>query len=108
MLVVRRPVKVVGSEHERDPLPMQLAIGVLVALGVVASVWLIGYIGYRLGFAPMVRQGVVTRDGRGEAVVGIVMMLIGENSRVVVDRISEKNRNPPRESAAWRDDRHLL
>ena len=43
-----------------------------------------------VGFAPMVRQGVVTRDGRGEAVVGIVMMLIGENSRVVVDRISEK------------------
>jgi cobalt-zinc-cadmium resistance protein CzcA len=43
-----------------------------------------------LRFAPMVRQGVVTRDGRGEAVVGIVMMLIGENSRVVVDRVTEK------------------
>jgi len=43
-----------------------------------------------LHFAPMVRQGVVTRDGRGEAVVGIVMMLIGENSRVVVDRVTEK------------------
>ncbi len=40
--------------------------------------------------APMVRQGVVTRDGRGEAVVGIVMMLMGENSRVVVDRVKEK------------------
>jgi cobalt-zinc-cadmium resistance protein CzcA len=33
--------------------------------------------------APMVRQGAVTRDGRGEAVTGVVMMLIGENSRVV-------------------------
>jgi cobalt-zinc-cadmium resistance protein CzcA len=32
----------------------------------------------------------VTRDGRGEAVVGIVMMLIGENSRVVVDQVKEK------------------
>lgn len=41
-------------------------------------------------FAPMVRQGVVTRDGRGEAVVGIVMMLLGENSRVVVDRVIEE------------------
>jgi cobalt-zinc-cadmium resistance protein CzcA len=40
--------------------------------------------------APMIRQGAVTRDGRGEAVVGIVMMLIGENSRVVVDRVKEK------------------
>ena len=41
-------------------------------------------------FAPMIRQGAVTRDGRGEAVVGIVMMLIGENSRVVVDRVKDK------------------
>jgi cobalt-zinc-cadmium resistance protein CzcA len=40
--------------------------------------------------APMVRQGVVTRDGQGEAVVGVVMMLMGENSRVVVDRVKEK------------------
>lgn len=37
-----------------------------------------------VGFAPMVRQGAVTRDGRGEAVTGIVMMLLGENSRRVV------------------------
>jgi cobalt-zinc-cadmium resistance protein CzcA len=28
----------------------------------------------------MIRQGAVTRDGRGEAVVGIVMMLMGENA----------------------------
>ncbi len=40
--------------------------------------------------APMIRQGAVTRDGRGEAVVGIVMMLIGENSRVVVDQVKDK------------------
>ena len=41
-------------------------------------------------FAPMVRQGAVTRDGRGEAVTGVVMMLIGENSRTVVNRVKEK------------------
>ncbi len=34
--------------------------------------------------APMTRQGAVTRDGRGEAVTGLVMMLIGANSREVV------------------------
>ena len=34
----------------------------------------------------MSRQGVVTRDGRGEIVTGMVMMLIGENSREVVER----------------------
>ncbi len=36
--------------------------------------------------AAMARQGVVTRDGRGEIVTGMVMMLIGENSREVVER----------------------
>jgi cobalt-zinc-cadmium resistance protein CzcA len=37
--------------------------------------------------APQVRQGAVTRDGRGEIVTGVVMMLIGENARVVADRV---------------------
>lgn len=39
---------------------------------------------------PALRQGAVTRDGRGEAVVGIVMMLVGENSRVVCQNIEKK------------------
>ncbi len=41
-------------------------------------------------FAPMIRQGAVTRDGNREAVVGIVMMLMGENSRVVSQAVDEK------------------
>ncbi len=40
-----------------------------------------------VAFAPQVRQGAVTRDGRGEAVTGIVMMLIGQNSREVVNNV---------------------
>jgi len=32
------------------------------------------------------RQGAVTRDGKGEVVTGIVMMLIRENSRIVAQR----------------------
>jgi cobalt-zinc-cadmium resistance protein CzcA len=40
--------------------------------------------------APMLRQGAVTRDQRGECVIGIVMLLAGENARVVVDRVKEK------------------
>lgn len=44
----------------------------------------------RVAFAPMVRQGAVTRDGNGEAVTGVVMMLIGENSRVVANRVKKK------------------
>src|SRR5690606_29862213 len=38
-------------------------------------------------FAPIVRQGAVTRDGNGEIVSGIVLMLLGANSREVVDRV---------------------
>ena len=41
-------------------------------------------------FAPMIRQGAATRDGRGEAVTAIVYLLAGENGRVVVGRIKEK------------------
>ncbi|WP_422928685.1 efflux RND transporter permease subunit [Singulisphaera sp. PoT] len=41
-------------------------------------------------FAPMIRSGAVTRDGRGEAATATVLMLSGENSRVVVERIKEK------------------
>ncbi|CAN5809524.1 CusA/CzcA family heavy metal efflux RND transporter [soil metagenome] len=41
-------------------------------------------------YAPKVRYGAVTRDGRGEAVVGIVMMLIGANSGAVVDGAKEE------------------
>lgn len=38
-------------------------------------------------FAPMVRRGFSTQDGQGEVVIGIAMMLLGENSRVVADRV---------------------
>lgn len=43
-----------------------------------------------VAFAPRVRQGAVTRDGRGEVVTGVVMMLIGENSRLVAQRVQER------------------
>jgi cobalt-zinc-cadmium resistance protein CzcA len=41
-------------------------------------------------FAPMVRQGLATQDGKGEVVIGIAMMLVGENSRTVVDRVKRR------------------
>src|SRR5262249_74690 len=43
-----------------------------------------------VAFSPRIRHGAVTRDGKGETVAGIVMMLIGENSRTVVDRIEAR------------------
>ena len=50
-------------------------------------------------FGPEIRQGAVSRDGEGEVVSGIVMMLRGENAREVVarvrDRVAEINRSLP-------------
>ncbi len=43
-----------------------------------------------VSFAPMLRQGAATRDGRGEVVTGVVMMLIGGNSRVVAQDVKAK------------------
>ena len=43
-----------------------------------------------VAIAPLTRQGAVTRDARGEAVVGMVMMTIGENSRDVVERAKQR------------------
>lgn len=41
-------------------------------------------------FAPMLRQGAVTRDGDREAVIGMVMMIMGGNSRQVVGDVKSK------------------
>jgi heavy metal efflux system protein len=50
--------------------------------------------------APMIRAGLATRDGQGEIVTGLVMMLIGQNGREVVNRVKDeieqlKKRLPP-------------
>jgi cobalt-zinc-cadmium resistance protein CzcA len=36
------------------------------------------------------RQGAATRNGQGEVVLGLVMMLKGENSQAVIERVKEK------------------
>ena len=54
--------------------------GVPVTVGEVAEV----------RYGPELRQGAVSRDGRGEVVSGIVMMLRGENGREVVRRVRER------------------
>lgn len=44
-------------------------------------------------FAPMVRRGFATQDGKGEIVVGVAMMLIGENSRAAAGRVKDSLSN---------------
>ena len=61
----------------------------------------------RVHFAPLIRQGAVTRDGRGEVVTGIVMMLVGANGREVVENVKQRIRRiepslPPGEvNSSW-------
>ena len=58
--------------------------------------------------APMIRQGAVTRDGRGEVVTGIVMMLIGANSGQVARDVHARHRGAATDAARRRDHRDLL
>ncbi|MCS6925247.1 MAG: CusA/CzcA family heavy metal efflux RND transporter [Candidatus Binatia bacterium] len=46
----------------------------------------------RVQIAPGIRQGALTRQGNGEGVVGIPLLLMGENSRTVVAHVKEKLR----------------
>lgn len=39
---------------------------------------------------PMPRQGAVTRDGRGETVSGMAIMLKGENGKNVIERVKQR------------------
>jgi len=41
-------------------------------------------------FGPAIRQGTITKDGKGEAVAAIAVMLMGENSRTVTQRVKER------------------
>jgi cobalt-zinc-cadmium resistance protein CzcA len=54
--------------------------GVPILLGDVADI----------GEGPMPRNGAVTRDGKGETVAGMVIMLKGENGRDVAARVKER------------------
>jgi len=42
------------------------------------------------GHGTALRQGAATKDGAGEVVVGLVMMLKGDNSRAVIARVKDK------------------
>jgi len=41
-------------------------------------------------FGPRLRRGAATMDGQGEVVVGVALMLMGENARTVTDRVKAK------------------
>lgn len=54
--------------------------------GTVLTIGEIGEI--KIGSAP--KQGSITKDGQGEAVAGIAVMLMGENSRTITQKVKER------------------
>ena len=41
-------------------------------------------------FGPRLRRGAASKDGKGEVVVGVALMLLGENSRTVTHAVKQK------------------
>jgi cobalt-zinc-cadmium resistance protein CzcA len=75
-----RGVGLIGSLMDIGKITVRSVGGIPIYVGDVADVG--------TGFAP--RQGAALKDGRGEVVGGIVMMLKGENSLDVVRRVEER------------------
>jgi cobalt-zinc-cadmium resistance protein CzcA len=71
-----------SSEEDIKKVVVKSAKGVPVLVQDVASV--------KIG--PAVRQGAVTKDGNGEVVAGMVIMTRGENSKAVIERVTERIR----------------
>lgn len=75
-----RGVGLAGSEADLENVVLASADGVPVLVRDVAAVQQ----------APMPRQGAVTRDGRGETVAGMVIMLKGENGKTVAEQVKAR------------------
>src|SRR5688500_9156649 len=75
ILLVRQPVKSVRKSDEPDRAMLRLALGVIIALGTLAAIWLLGYLGFRLGFADLVRVRELQLDVGGGLANGTLMLI---------------------------------
>ena len=73
----------VADTHEIESIVLDSHQGIAVTVRDVAEV--------RVGSMP--RQGAVTRDGDGERVSGMVIMLKGQNSKTVIERVKRTLEN---------------
>ena len=72
---MRQAVRSVRGGDLGSETPVRLAIGVIVAIGVVALVWLMGHLGFRLGFAPIVRVPDLLGEPGGGLATGTMMVI---------------------------------
>jgi cobalt-zinc-cadmium resistance protein CzcA len=73
-------IGLVGSLDDIRNIVLTAKNGVPVLIGDVAKV----------EFGHAIRQGTITKDGKGEAVAAIAVMLMGENTRAVTERVKER------------------
>ena len=72
-------IGLIESLKDIESIVLSAKDGVPVLVGDVATV----------EFGAALRQGTITKDGKGEAVAAIAVMLVGENSRTVTQRVKE-------------------
>lgn len=82
-------VKSVRRSDEPDRLPVKLAIGVIVALGIIAVVWLMGYVGFKLGFASEIVGMPALLGEFDEGLITGTMMLIGVPRQIIMAGIAQ-------------------
>ena len=75
-----RGLGLLGTLEEIRGIKLQTVDGVAVTIGDVATV----------AYGNEIRRGVVTRNGEGEVVSGIVMKLYGENTSRVIEKLYDK------------------
>ena len=68
-------LKSVRKSDEPDRAVFKLALGVVVAVGLVLGVWLMGYIGFRLGFAPLIDVPQLQLEPGMGLVTGTLMLI---------------------------------
>lgn len=73
-------IGLIESLKDIESIVLSAKDGVPVLVGDVATV----------EFGAALRQGSITKDGKGEAVAAIAVMLVGENSRTVTQHVKER------------------
>ncbi len=71
VVLVREPSRQVRRIEETDRLPVHLAIGVIATLGGLMLLWLLGTIGYQLGFAALVGAPELTASPTAALATGV-------------------------------------
>ena len=76
VVLVRQPVHPVRPRDATDRLPLRLAIGIIAGLGTLIVIWTVGHLGFRLGFAPLVRVPELLPGAIGGLAAGTMSLLM--------------------------------